>query len=231
VLREAPPANLEDVVAMAVDEAASTHERRQPVGHPLLWKLGKQRIVRELTAMIRSQRAKPFARLLPERAEWKFEVELPGVGHLGGRIDRVDVGEGRAGVIDYKTRKVETRKDRAEGLLKTEWQLPIYAYAVRAAGLGASVDGALVSTRHGQKTLAELAKGAGVTVDELLATDEITQARLAREGKPNLGTEVAKLVGQLRAGDFAARPIDCQYCPYRAVCRISARKLPEDFGR
>ncbi len=231
VIRDELPANLEDVVALAVDEAAGAHERRSPVGHPLLWKLARQRVVREVTELLRSERARPFDGLKPEKAELKFTVELPGVGWLGGKIDRVDAGPSGAAVVDYKTSRVEGRQEFVQRLLSRDWQLPVYAYALKAAGLAEQVDAALVSTRDGKKKLSEIARDAGVTVGELLATDELTRARLGREGKPNLGNAVAGLVGRLRRGELSARPQDCEHCRYRAVCRISSRKLPEDFGR
>lgn len=227
VLREQLPANLEQVVGMAVDEAASQHERRAPVGHPLLWKLAREKVVREISALLRSGRARPFAGLLPEKAEWKFSVELGGVT-LGGKVDRVDVAGGAAGVVDYKSARIEGNIERVQRLLTTEWQLPIYAYAVRAAGLAASVDAVWLSTREGSKALSVIAREVGVSVDELISTDAEVRARLSREGKPNLGTEIERLVGRMRAGDFAARPKDCEWCRFRPVCRISSRKLHEE---
>ena len=82
--------------------------------------------------------------------------------------------------------------------------------------------------RDGARSLTEVAALAQVTVSELLATDELTQARLSREGKPNLGLAVKKLVGRMRAGNFAPRPLDCERCRFQAVCRISSRKLHEE---
>lgn len=230
VLREPAAANLEDVVGLAVDEAASVHERRMPVGHPLLWKLAKAKVVREISALIRSGRVRPVEGVLPEKAEWKFAVELQGVT-VGGKVDRVDVGGSAAVVIDYKTGVLKGQVDRVERLLVSEWQLPIYAHAVRAAGLASQVDAALLSTREGFKPLSAIAKQVGVTVDELISTDAAVQERLAREGKPNLGNAVQRLVDGLRAGEFPARPYDCEYCAYRSVCRISTRKLHDEGPR
>ncbi len=229
VLREAvPAANLEDVVGLAVDEAASTHERRSPTGHPLLWKLARQKVVKEIATLIRSGRVRPVDGVLPEKAEWKFTVELGGIT-LGGKVDRIDVGGSSAVVIDYKTGKIKGNVERVEKLLTQEWQLPIYAHAVREAGLAREVDAAWLSTVEGWKPLSVIAQERGVTVSELLATDELTQARLEKEGKPNLGNAVRDLVERLRAGQLAARPQDCEHCAYRAVCRISSRKLHEDW--
>ncbi|MBK7861567.1 MAG: PD-(D/E)XK nuclease family protein [Archangiaceae bacterium] len=229
VLRGPLPEDLEQVVELAVEEAAGVHQRRAPTGHPLLWQLGRQRAAREIAALIRSGRVRPFDGLLPEKAEWKFAVELEGTGVvLGGKVDRIDVSEGRAGVVDYKTAKIIGNADKVNNLLVSEWQLPIYAYAVRQAGLAKSVDAMWLSTREGEKALSTIAGEAGVTLDELLATDELTRARLERDGKPNLGSAVQRLVGSMRAGELAARPHDCEYCRFRPVCRISSRKLHEE---
>jgi hypothetical protein len=229
VLRGPMPENLEDVVAMAVDEASSVHERRAAVGHPLLWRLAQKRAVREISQLLKSGRARPFEAMLPEKAEWKFAVELEGTGlFVGGKIDRIDLGAGAAGIVDYKTAKVIGNADKVQNLLISEWQLPIYAHAVRAAGLARSVEAVWLSTRSGSKSLSAIAREAGVSLDELLATDELTRARLSREGKPNLGTAVERLAQRMRSGDFAARPHDCEHCPFRAVCRISSRKLHEE---
>jgi ATP-dependent helicase/DNAse subunit B len=229
VLRE-PPRELEPVVAAAVDEVARTHERRSAVGHPVLWKLARERLVRELTELIRSGRARPFPGLTPEKSELKFAAQLPVEEPvvIGGKVDRVDLANGSAGVVDYKSGKVE-KAERLKRLLKSDWQLPVYAWAVRAAGLADRVEAAWLPIRNEPaRTLSQVAAEAGVTVDELIATDELTRRRLAREGKPNLGNEVQRLVSRVRAGDFSARPEDCEHCRFRAVCRISTRKLHEE---
>ena len=66
------------------------------------------------------------------------------------------------------------------------------------------------------------------SVKDLLATDELTRARSQKEGTPNLANAIQGLVGKLRSGDFGARPLDCEYCDLKPVCRISQRQLAED---
>ena len=36
------------------------------------------------------------------------------------------------------------------------------------------------------------------------------------------------LLGNLKVGDFGARPMNCEYCELKPVCRISQRQLAED---
>jgi hypothetical protein len=78
------------------------------------------------------------------------------------------------------------------------------------------------------RTLSEVAAAAGVGLDELIASDELTRLRLEREGRPNLSNAMHALVARMRSGDFSPRPQDCEHCGFRAVCRISTRKLHEE---
>ena len=50
------------------------------------------------------------------------------------------------------------------------------------------------------------------------------------EAKPNLANAVEALIRTVRAGQFAVRPKDCGSCGYRAVCRITERRLVEEEG-
>jgi ATP-dependent helicase/DNAse subunit B len=228
VLQGPLPANLEDTVIAAVEEVALQHEKSAAVGHPLLWELQKKRITREVVSMLESERVFPFDGVKPEKAEWKFAEELSGIGVVAGKVDRVDVGGRQAVVVDYKTARINGNAERVRRLFVQEWQIPIYAWAVQKAGLGAHVDGAWVSTRDGVKKLSAIVDEVGVSLDELISFDPLVQERLAKEAKPNLGTALTTLISRLRTGDVSPRPNDCEYCPYRAVCRISSRKLHDE---
>jgi hypothetical protein len=50
------------------------------------------------------------------------------------------------------------------------------------------------------------------------------------EGHRNLANALHGLVAGLRAGRFPMHAKDCDGCSYRAVCRISERKLEEEHG-
>jgi hypothetical protein len=76
--------------------------------------------------------------------------------------------------------------------------------------------------------LEEVLHERGGDVTALLASDAADRRRLAEEDRPNLPNAVHGLLGRLRAGDFGARATSCRSCELKAVCRISARKLPEE---
>ena len=111
-----------------------------------------------------------------------------------------------------------------EQLLSTDFQLPLYLFAARASGLRGARRAAWFSLRNAKTTyLHEVIPDA--QLDELLSTDPAVRARVAAEGGLNLPNAVQALVRSLREGQFPARPKDCAECGYRAVCRISERRL------
>jgi hypothetical protein len=230
-----PIGELEPAVRAALDSIVEEQERRSAVGHPLLWKLSRDRVVREIVELMESERARPFDGLKPEQAERAFTAVMPPAREgelpvqLRGKIDRVDAGEGRAGIVDYKSGRVEGLSDFTRSLLKQDWQLPLYAWALRSAGVK-DVDAAWVSLRKGSQKLSLVAEDAGVTIDELLAVDAPTRERLEKDDLPNLANALHALTARIRAGDYGARPEDCERCRFRSVCRISGRKL-HDEGR
>ena len=75
---------------------------------------------------------------------------------------------------------------------------------------------------------ADNAERVGQTLDELISADPAVAERLEERGGKNLVAAIQKLVAGLRAGQFPARPQDCRFCSYRAVCRISERALEEE---
>jgi len=80
----------------------------------------------------------------PVGVEWRFgeaaerpvSLELPDgqVVRFAGRLDRVDATSGGARIVDYKTGKGGTEKQRLKNGLGV--QLPVYQLAVRQAGGG-----------------------------------------------------------------------------------------------
>ena len=77
-------------------------------------------------------------------------------------------------------------------------------------------------------TLAEVVERKGRTLEELLSGRmPAVRQRIEAEGKKNLANAVHAVVGELRQGRFAARPKDCEFCSFRAVCRITDRRLED----
>ncbi|ADO71138.1 PD-(D/E)XK nuclease family protein [Stigmatella aurantiaca] len=230
----------EEVLTAAVAEAVRSFEQRHHVGHPELWKLAKERaraMARRILADER--RGLPFERYMPEDFELKFgpealrdtwkQVSLAAgqeAIHFEGKIDRLDQRAGDVGVIDYKSGRLDKRELK-EKLLSSDFQLPLYLYAARASGHREARNAAWFSLRTGTTLhLSELLSPE--EIDDMLATEPSVRARLAQEEKPNLANAVERLVTTAREGQFAMRPKDCGSCGFRAVCRITERRLVEE---
>ncbi len=228
------------LVERAVEKAAEKTEGKSSTGHPALWALAKSWAVTVVVRLVTSANVTPFGLARPKHFEVPFgtsrspealrEVKVPAARSgerdvfLTGRIDRVDVGSGAAGVVDYKT---SVKRNVSKDFLVREFQMAFYLLAVKSLVPDAVPNGAWHAVGRNQLTTLTSAVR-GLALSDVLATDEFTRARLAGEEKPNLANAVFGLVGKLRAGDFSARPVDCEYCDLKAVCRISERRLPEE---
>ncbi|XXF75868.1 PD-(D/E)XK nuclease family protein [Myxococcaceae bacterium GXIMD 01537] len=235
---EIPDALLE----AALKKAARHLEDRDHVGHPQLWRLAQERARSMARRILKDERrGLPFERAEPEGFELKFG---PGADvdswqnvvlmagdepiYFEGKIDRLDAGAGGVGVIDYKSGKLDKRSLK-ERLLSSDFQLPLYLYAARASGHKEAHQAAWFSLRTGNTIhLSEVLKPP--EVEDMLATDAATRERVAQAGGLNLANAVEGLVRTLRAGHFEARPKDCGTCGYRAVCRITERRVVMEEG-
>jgi ATP-dependent helicase/nuclease subunit B len=219
-------------------------ERSGHVGHPALWRLGRDRaraMVRRVLG--RELKGLPFDGHSPAHTELSFgkatsperwrNVALPTDDgtppiHLEGKIDRVDSAPGSLGLVDYKSSKVAPATVQADRLLETEFQLPLYLYAARRAG-SPEVRAAWLSLKTGDALeMGEvLAQGLDQSLDELLSVDPAVRHKVREAGGKNLANAVQDKVRQWRAGEFPARPDECRFCAFQAVCRISDRRLVE----
>ncbi|HVE83929.1 MAG TPA: PD-(D/E)XK nuclease family protein [Myxococcales bacterium] len=238
---EIPDAVLDE----AVEVARARAEARTHVGHPSLWEIDRERARSMVRRVLAAEgNGLPFPQHQPEHVELTFgrrdspegwrEVVIPGVAgeqdvFVEGKIDRLDRGPSGWAVIDYKSGAVRKSELKAD-LLETEFQLPLYLLAARSAGARHAVHAAWVGLKTGEPlALAEVVEAAKAgTLEEMLATDAVTRKRAEAEGKRNLANAVHSVVGELRRGRFAARPKDCEWCSYRAVCRITDRRLEEE---
>jgi ATP-dependent helicase/nuclease subunit B len=233
---EIPDAVLDEALA----EAVRSFEERYHVGHPALWQLAKERaraMVRRILADER--RGLPFERYMPEGFELTFgpgAEEDPWQNvflyagqeavYFEGKIDRLDKGAEGVGVIDYKSGRLEKRELRKR-LLSSDFQLPLYLYAARASGHKEARDAAWFSLRTGTTLhLSDVLSSA--EVEAMLSTDPEVRARVKEEGGLNLANAVENLVLATREGKFGMRPKDCGSCGYRAVCRITERRVVEE---
>lgn len=228
-------------IEAAVETVAQDLGKKSATGHPALWKLAREWAVTVLLRILTDEKtATPFPNAKPRFVEVPFgrddappelqEVKLPAARegeqdvHFTGRMDRVDVGPGTLGVLDYKTSISRSLKD---DFLKREFQMPLYLLAARQLDPEALPNGIWLGV--GKADSRGVAQYLGKsTARDLLATDELTRARAEKEGSPNLANAVHGLLGRLRAGNFGARPMDCEFCELKPVCRISQRQLTED---
>jgi ATP-dependent helicase/nuclease subunit B len=244
LLRRAFDDELEKLLDEVLDEVRKHFEERHYVGHPALWRLARERarnMVRRI--LMDERRGLPFASFEPSGFELRFGPRNPAEGwgevtlqvgeevvHFEGTIDRLDVGGGEVGVIDYKSGKLAASELRKK-LLDSDFQLPLYLYAARASGHEETRQAAWFSLRTGEVIhLAEVLRKHEVDLDELLSTEPEVRSRMAQEAKPNLANAVEALIRTVRAGQFPMRPKDCGSCGYRPVCRITERRLVEEEG-
>src|SRR5467141_4992501 len=194
----------EEMAAFALEEH---------VGHRALWELKRAELLETLAAVIESDQE-----ALPIELERRFGFDDPeswpalriGDVHVRGIVDRIDrLPEGTLLVLDYKSGRVASLAPRLkpEAVLAPEFQLALYAELLRQREPSARVDAAYLSLRDAQLT--RTLRENGVDPDAL-----------------PLAQGVQERVGRMRAGRFEVRPITCDYCDLKPVCRLVA--LPTD---
>jgi RecB family exonuclease len=247
-----PPSKLQlDLVTRELDaalvEAADEVGRTMPVGHHLLFDISVDRARRELLRLVFEAAITPIPGAAPKAFEAPFgrkdapapvqQVSIPPAlpgerpVFLTGSIDRLDVAPALVAVIDYKLSRPGTPKGRLDALLLADFQLPLYLYVARALYPNRAVDAAWVGLRKSESlVLSRVLKNAPYSLEDVLAVELEQRRDLAQRELPNLANAVHALHGALRSGDFGARPLDCEHCHLRSVCRISARRLSETEG-
>ena len=130
-----------------IDQVLIEFDERERTGHPTLFRARLRRLRSDLLRLIAREAQSPIEpgcqpALLehpfgPLRIAAQGDAGANAVGddalHIAGIIDRIDIGPGRALVLDYKTGQIKRYQDylRSE-LLRTSFQLPLYAAAVKA---------------------------------------------------------------------------------------------------
>ncbi|WP_434299622.1 PD-(D/E)XK nuclease family protein [Corallococcus exiguus] len=240
LLGQAPEDIPEEVLEKAVKKASRHFAELYHVGHHELWKLAGEKAQAMARRILTDPRhGLPFDPLVPEGFELRFgpaaedkrwsDVKLMVAEDaivFEGQIDRLDTAGVEVGVIDYKTGRLDKRTLK-ENLLRSDFQLPLYLYAAREAGHVGARNAAWFSLRTGDAIhLSSVMPPA--ELEDLLSTDPEVRQRVADAAGLNLPNAVESLVRQLRKGDFPARPNDCGKCGYRAVCRITERRISDE---
>ena len=195
------------------DDVIAEWRKTEAVGHPALFAVKERQLREQVTALVRGEaREPPSPGCRPAQFEREFgplPVRVPDGEDvwLKGQVDRVDVGDGRAVVLDYKigSKKTYSAQVGEDTLCVTAWQLPIYAAAVRRE-LGISdVDARFYSLRDGEPTKA------------------------VRE-PPHFAASLGTVRQAMLAGDFTVRPREdaCERCSMESACRVRQLKIAED---
>lgn len=193
------------------------------VGRPLLWRLDRERLVRDLLEWFDYERRRPLA-LETTRREWRFGMPATGdqpddptsrleplriedasgrAVAFRGRIDRVDVDPGgrRLRVVDYKSGR-KPNSARTSGFIRGEsLQLPVYLLAAAEGAAGA----------EGEAEYLYLSGGTAADTLEPGSLDEL---------RGQLAKRALVLVDGIRAGLFfgAAGESGCAPCRLAGVC-------------
>ncbi len=133
---------------------------------------------------------------IPTYVERGFSFSL-GNNRITGRWDRVDIAEGRARIIDYKSSEVRDQKE-ADEKAKKSLQLQIYAMAYK-----------------------EMAGSLPETVElHFLGTPWIGEARLQEKDLEKARRIIEEAASGIRRCNYGAHPgyIDCGFCPYERIC-------------
>jgi ATP-dependent helicase/DNAse subunit B len=182
------------------------------VGHPALWELKKAELHAELAAVVESDSG-----AVPLELERRFGFDQPESWpalriedvHVRGVIDRVDrAADGTLLVLDYKSGRRAPLQARLkeDALLQPEFQLLLYAALLRQRG-ATRVDAAYFSLK------------------EAARTRTLREGRIDVEALP-LADRVLERVSLMRRGHFEVRPLSCDYCDLKPLCRLVA--LPTD---
>ena len=222
----------------AMEQAIDDELRRfcveERTGHPQLLQVRVRRLRADLQRLLqREASTPPDPDCVPARFEHRFGPlairsadEHPDDGegksgmalHIEGIIDRVDLGPGRAVVLDYKAgRLVRYEELLRSQLLSTSFQLPLYAAAL-------TVDESL---RQDGRPLTEVAAryyslrqgrvSRALHDPEMISLDAAVRKRAPEH---NVAEVAYRLWRRLRAGDFRVAPRTCEGCGLEATCRI-----------
>lgn len=210
-----------DAAAEIIDACLSDYPLHEPVGIESFWNIEKSRIALAVKGYLESEMASTDD-FVPSRFEQAFGSgygETPvhmdcGSRKVGfhGRIDRVDLADGKYRVIDYKTGQLRGKDNDMGGGVYL--QLPVYLLAASHI-LGMPV-------ARGRAEYRRVASAAAVT--SVVFDGE----RWDETGK-QFSKILEKIVDSMEKGMFFPYPDGrgCSYCDLRSACPSSRRLFME----
>lgn len=176
-----------------------------------------------------------------------LEIPVPGEETIviRGRIDGVERMDGTVRVVEFKSGRGDGYRQRLrEGALDTQFQLLVYAAALRRAmDLGVidgaesePVDGVYVGFRdqseHGLRETLGRARSHGGSGsgqnNESMDVDALL--REGAKGQGELAEAIRRVILPMRRGLFGPQPRECTFCDFASLCRVE-RPLEIQRGR
>ena len=176
------------------------------VRNEALWEIKWPALVEELVCVVQAVPATPVA----VEQRFGYEPDWPplrlGDAHVRGKIDRIDrLADGTLRIVDYKSSSRGSLRRKLKEALEPEFQLSLYAAAVRQHFPEARVEARYLSIRD-----------AALTAPFPDVHDSLAGA-------------VQRHVDAMRAGTFPAKPLTCDFCDLNPACRLVALPVePEE---
>lgn len=220
------PAQLVRRLEVEIDRVFDGLEERSPSFNPTMRAMERRATKRILRDFVSADLSDLLAHdLLPRRFEYRFGAKYTdGADHpepfivaaagtplrIEGRIDRIDEGDGRFRIIDYKSGKATRHKDLGKKLDSgVRLQLALYAMAVAEffAADPSSISAAIKPLVLGDANPDTFAFGLAEKRERLLQTLDLFARAIARGVFPAFPNENDR--------EFNS----CKYCPANNACR------------
>lgn len=191
-VRAGRPPDEQTLIACFLDEFS-----KASIGEQLQREMYESNGREQLSALVRSNLARPAGEIL--ETERRFKIEVQGA-HIKGRLDRLDqLAGGEVSIVDYKTGRPKTQDDADESL-----QLSIYAMAARSLG-------------HTPSSLVFINLQNGTAVEARRSEEDLREAE----------RKIADIARQIEAGEFDPKPgARCAWCSYNSICPEREQPLP-----
>ena len=227
-------------------EVCQTWEEPGTVGNRDLWEIRKKRRAVLWNRFIDEESRHQHEGLLPACFEVliggspgaETPAAMPALVFYGfdrrtifvvGTIDRIDCGEDRIRIIDYKdSRSGRYYQDllRREHLGVLHFQIPVYLAAAKEFMTGHHAASRMEGTFYLFRSAARMNPAVFKSDDPFFEKDVEKRMALREQGSDNLFDRMALIVEAAKAGDYSISPQDCTFCRYDRVCRF----VPLDRG-
>jgi len=212
-------------------------ERERNTGEPLLWEIGKGKILTLMERVV-DMEAADDAGIVPVLFEHPFDdLEVTDDDGsriiLTGKIDRVDQGEGRLRVVDYKLggdRSSYQSYLKKEQMGKTSFQMPVYLLAAdRALAIeGESTCDRFIARYWLLRKLDPLDRDFSDGKEDFTGFFSTDPEERRVLGDDNFLNRLCGTVRNMKRGDFQITPKECEFCDFGSVCRYVEVGLREE---